>query len=127
MKEHEDPRRAPRSKVFLTATLECDGRTWPVVLRDLSEHGALIETDAFLATDAEVLFRRNDLRVSGHVAWAHGDHAGIAFAVPLNPEEVLRHVSRTAPRTVDEVIHRRPGLTRPGMSPEEQRWAEEMM
>lgn len=99
----------------------------PVVLRDLSEHGALIETALMLSVDAEVLFRRNDLQVRGFVAWAHGDHAGIAFARPLKPEEVLRHIGPIAPRPAEEPVHRRPGLTRPGMSEEERRWAEEMM
>ena len=122
----EDPRRSARSRVLLTAALECGGRTLPVVLRDLSEHGALIETDFFVEADQEVLFRRNDLRVRGYVAWAHGDHAGIAFARQLKPDEVLQHIGRAAPRPVEEPVHRRPGVTRSGMSPEEQRWAEEM-
>ena len=123
----DDPRRSPRAKVLLAASIECGGRVIPVVLRDLSEHGALIETGEALRVDAEVLFRRNELRVPGFVAWARDDHAGIAFTVPLKPEEVLRHISRSPPRTVEEPIHRRPALTRPGMSPEERRWAEEMM
>ena len=124
---HEDPRRSPRSKVFLAGTLECADATFPVTLRDLSEHGALIETANALSDDLEVWFQRNELRVHGHVAWVHGKFAGISFSSPLNPEVVLRHISRPQPRAPEEMIHRRPALTRPGMSPEEQRWAEEMM
>ena len=99
----------------------------PVVLRDLSEHGALIEMTEPLAVDAEVLFRRNDLCVRGNIAWVHGSFAGICFSRPLKADVVLRHISRPAPRPVDETIHRRPALTRPGMSAEEQRWVEQLL
>jgi hypothetical protein len=123
----EDPRRSPRSKVFLAATLEFGDRTVPVTLRDLSEHGALIETEGGLTAECEVWFHRNELRVHGQVAWVDGKHAGIAFSRALKPEVVLRYIGRPQPRPADETIHRRPALTRPGMSPEEQRWAEEIL
>lgn len=122
----EDPRRSPRAKVFLAAALECDSGTIPVTLRDLSETGALVEGANPLSEDLEVWLCRNELRVHGHVAWTRDKFAGIAFSRELNPEVVLRHISRPQPRTPDETIHRRPALTRPGMSPEEQRWAEEL-
>jgi hypothetical protein len=122
-----DPRRSPRSKVFLAATLECADGELPVTLRDLSEHGALIETQTPLTQDAEVWFRRNELRVHGHIAWVQGKFAGVCFSRGLKPEVVLRHINRPAPRTLEDPVHRRPALTRPGMSPEEQRWAEEIL
>ncbi|MEO8453805.1 MAG: PilZ domain-containing protein [Sphingomicrobium sp.] len=123
----EDPRRSPRSKVFLVATLECGDRILPVTLRDLSEYGALIETEGGLTAGCEVWFHRNDLRLRGHVAWVEGKHAGIAFSRALKPEVVLRYIGRPQPRPADETLHRRPALTRPGMSLEEQRWAEEIL
>src|SRR3954465_14655022 len=122
----EDPRRSPRSKVLLAATLELAARTVPVMMRDLSEHGALIEIEGTLEIDSEVLFRRNELRVRGYVAWVHDGLAGVCFTRQLKPEVVLRHIGRPRPPSVDEALHRRPALTRPGMSPEEQRWSEEI-
>ena len=77
--------------------------------------------------DCEVWFCRNELRVHGHVAWVEGKQAGIGFSRALKAEVVLRHINRPMPRAVDETVHRRPALTRPGMSPEEQRWAEEIL
>src|SRR5512141_1164325 len=94
----EDPRRSPRSKVFLAATLECGDRILPVTLRDLSEYGALIETEGGLTAECEVWFHRNDLREHGHVAWVEGKHAGIAFSRALKPEVVLRDISPHQPR-----------------------------
>lgn len=123
----EDPRRSPRSKVFLAATLECGGQALPVVLRDLSEHGALIEFEGTLDVDSELSFLRNELCVDGYVAWVDGNLAGISFVHPLNTDVVMRHVGRPQLRVVDEKLHRRPGLTRSGMSAEERRWAEEIL
>src|SRR5437764_11952760 len=122
-----DPRRSPRAKVFLAATLEGADGILPVMLRDLSEHGALVESEGGLSGDSEVWFCRNELRVHGYVAWVHGKQAGIAFSRALKAEVVLRHINRPASRPVDESAHRRPALTRPGMSVEEQRWADEIL
>jgi hypothetical protein len=122
-----DPRRSPRAKVFLAATLECADGILPVTLRDLSEHGALIESECGLTLDCEVWFCRNELRVHGYVAWVEDKQAGIAFSRALKAEVVLRHINRPAARPVDETTHRRPALTRPGMSAEEQRWADEIL
>lgn len=122
-----DPRRSPRAKVFLAATLECADGILPVTLRDLSEHGALVESEGGLGVDSEVWFCRSELRVHGYVAWVEDKQAGIAFSRPLRAEVVLRHINRPTPRSVDETAHRRPALTRPGMSAEEQRWADEIL
>src|SRR5207248_2760815 len=107
--------------------LECGDHVVPVTLRDLSEHGALVEAEGALSAECEVWFCRNELRVHGHVAWAEGKQAGIAFSRALKPEVVLRHITRAEPRPVDGTAHRRPALTRPGMSPEERRWVEEFL
>ena len=89
-----DPRRSPRSRVLLAATLESGGRAFPVTLRDLCKHGALVEGRGDLTADCEVWFCRNELRVHGHVAWAAGKLAGIAFSQVLKPDEVLRYINR---------------------------------
>jgi hypothetical protein len=99
----------------------------PVVLRDLSEHGALVEITGGLSEDSEVLFRRKDLRVRGFVAWVHEGVAGICFKRPLKSEIVLQHINRPPRARVEEPTHRRPALTRAGMSPEERRWVEEIL
>jgi hypothetical protein len=122
-----DPRRSPRAKVFLAATLESADGILPVTLRDLSEHGALVESEGGLTTDCEVWFCRNELRVHGYVAWVDDKQAGIAFSRALKAEVVLRHINRPTPRPVDETAHRRPALTQPGMSQEERRWADEIL
>lgn len=111
----QDNRRAPRSKVLLSAALEWPGRTLSVVLRDLSGHGALIETNEPIEIGSKVDFRRNDLRVPGRVAWSRGSLAGIAFDHPLMEEMVLRYINRPLARTADPDQFRRPGFNRTGM------------
>ena len=72
-------------------------------------------------------FRRNELRVHGYVAWVEGKHAGIAFSRALKAKWfcAISAARRRGPPT--KLPHRRPALTRPGMSAEEQRWAEEIL
>ncbi len=110
----------------MSAVLEWAEGSLPVVLRDLSEHGALVESTATIPVDSEVLFCRNDLRVRGYVAWVRGPAAGISFARPLKADVLLRYINRPARRSNVEGLHRRPGVKANGMSNEEQRWFDEM-
>ena len=120
-------RRSARARVFLTAQLDVSDHIVQVKLRDLSEHGALVECAGLTAGSNRVLLRRNDLTVPGRIAWARGNLAGLAFLRPLRPEVVLRHIRRTPQRAAAEPQHRRPAVTQRGMSAEETRWFEDMM
>jgi hypothetical protein len=119
-------RRSPRARVFLSATLECPERALPVVLRNLSEHGALLEGTGFVRSDCECRLRRKDLCVEGRIAWINGKFAGLAFTTCLSPQVVMEHVGQPSIRPVAEPVHRRPGVTQRQMSREERRWFEEM-
>jgi hypothetical protein len=121
MDESNSPsqRQSRRSNVLLAAALEMSGASIPVKLRNLSEQGALIQADRPPVEGSEVLFRRNDLTVAGRVAWVDGQYAGVAFAYPLQPQEVLRNIPQPKPRVQPD--HRRPGLNPRAMTPEEQR------
>ncbi|MEO5577844.1 MAG: PilZ domain-containing protein [Sphingomicrobium sp.] len=56
-----------------------------VRLRNISEQGALVDSDAAFASDAEVLL---DLGEAGQhfaiVSWSRGDQVGLRFATPFN-------------------------------------------
>lgn len=99
---------------MLSAALEWPDQAISVVLRDLSEHGALIETTQPLEWNAKLYFCRNELRVPAHVAWTEGRFAGIAFARPLKAEVVLRHITRPIMRAPNPALFRRPGFNRLG-------------
>jgi PilZ domain len=97
-----------RSPVLLSAKVEVDGAQVPVILRNLSSQGALIEGADLPCEGATTTFHRNDLSVQGRVAWVEGRYAGIAFDRQLDPDELLRHVPK--PRQRVEPQFRRPGL-----------------
>ena len=103
-------RRTSRSKVLLQAEIEVAGTSLPVKLRDLPVSGALIEGVCLPAEGSCLLLRRNDLQVSGLLAWSDGTHAGVAFDTPIKPEDVLRTVRPPQPKPTTNF--RRPALTR---------------
>lgn len=97
--------------MLLTATIYVGGVPVAVKLRNLSEEGALIDGDRLPMEGSETVFERKDLRVKSRVIWVQGKYAGVAFDVPLNREEVLRHVPQPKQKTHNDADFRRPGFT----------------
>ena len=102
-------RRSRRSNVLLKATLEAPGGSLEVVLRNLSQDGALIQCDDVPEQGTRVLFHRQGLSVPGRIAWSHAGLAGLEFDFPLYPKEVLRHIP-SGERKAPLPSARRPGL-----------------
>jgi hypothetical protein len=102
-------RRHRRSNVMLKATLETPGASLAVMLRNLSQDGALVQGEELPEEGSRVLFHRDGLSVPSRVAWSHCGHAGLAFDFPLYPKELLRHIPERQHRPAP-VIKRRPGL-----------------
>jgi hypothetical protein len=115
-------RRARRSQVLLTATIEHAGACQSVKLRNLSAEGALVESDKLPIEGTPVEFRRNELNAGGRIVWVNGKYAGIAFNQALNPEEVLRHVPTPRPKIQPRTY--RPGFTPRNMTADQRRLAE---
>jgi hypothetical protein len=119
-------RRHRRSNVLLKATLETPGESLPVVLRNLSQEGALVKGEDLPDQGSRILFHRDGLSVPSRIAWSHCGHAGIAFDVPLYPKEMLRHVPERQPKAALP-ISRRPGFSSKPLSAAErtliERWA----
>ena len=117
-------RRSSRSNVMLQATLETSGGSKTVVLRNLSQDGALVRGEDLPEEGTRVLFHRQGLCVPGRIAWLHSSHAGLAFDEPLFPKEMLRHVPPTEQRPAP-AIKRRPGLAAKPLTAVEQRMIEQ--
>ena len=115
-------RKARRSNVLMSASLELSGTSLPVKLRNLSADGALVEADTLPVEGAAILFRRGDLSVQGHVAWVKTRHAGISFSRKLKPDQVLRHVP--TPRARVKPDFRRPGLKATALTDDDIRFGE---
>lgn len=109
MSQSAHNRQSRRSPVFLTAMLEDEGRQISVILRNMSEHGALVEGDQLPDEGAGIYFERKEIRVKARVVWVHGRYAGVAFNRELQREELLRSVPQ--PRAAKtEADTRRPGF-----------------
>ena len=122
-------RRQRRSTVMLKATLEAGGASIEVILRNLSQDGALVQGEELPEEGERVLFHRQGLSVPSRVAWSHRDFAGVAFDFPLFPRELLRHIPPTPQRSEPPSLKRRPGLASRPLSTAErsliERWATE--
>jgi hypothetical protein len=118
-------RKSQRSQVLLSATLEHGGGSQAVKLRNLSEEGALVESEKLPIEGTTVHFIRNDLNAPGRVVWVSGRYAGIAFSDKLDPAEVLRHIP--APRPKIQPRYWRPGITTTQLNSEQRRLAESWM
>ena len=116
-------RRSRRSHVLMAASIEAAGIAVPVKLRNLSSEGALIEGDRLPSIGSEVLFRKKELHLAGHVAWITGNRAGVAFDRKLDPEAVMRHVPK--PRPQAKLDFRRPGIKSAELSAGERKMAED--
>jgi hypothetical protein len=116
-------RKSRRSHVLMSASLRSNGGDQPVKLRNLSEHGALVEADSLPDVGTIVRFRKGDLNLPARVAWVDNGRAGVAFDAPLDPESVMRHVPSPPPRR--KLDFRRPPIKSQQLSAGERKIAED--
>ncbi len=116
-------RRARRSHVLMAASIEANGVTVAVKLRNLSSEGVLVESAQLPAVGSSVIFRKKELNLTGRVAWVTAGRAGIAFDTKLDPEAVLRHVPRGKPQPA--LDFRRPRVRATELSPGERQVAQD--
>lgn len=122
-------RRSSRSNVLLKASIDCSGVSHSVILRNLSQEGALVSGEDLPPPGTQILFHRQGLCVPSRVAWTHCGLCGLEFEFPLFPRELLRHIPSSESRPTPVPINRRPGLAAKPLSPAEramiERWATE--
>jgi hypothetical protein len=73
-------RRSARTNMFISAIAEISGRACPVRIRNMSETGALLESNVALPRGASVTLMRGEHGAFGAVVWSEGHKCGIAFA-----------------------------------------------
>ncbi|MEO8619117.1 MAG: PilZ domain-containing protein [Sphingomicrobium sp.] len=116
-------RRSRRSHVLMAACLRSDDGDLAVKLRNLSEHGALVEAELLPPVGTIVKFRKGDLNLPARVAWVEDGRAGVAFDSILDTESVMRHIPVPAPpRKLD---FRRPPIKAHQLSAGERKVAED--
>jgi hypothetical protein len=89
-------RSAKRARVLLAARLRTGAAgEIDVRLRDLSQHGALVEGKSLPPQGSEVVFSRGSITVPARVAWTGEGRAGLEFAYAIDETEVLVQLKRT--------------------------------
>ena len=107
----------------MAASIEADGVTVAVKLRNLSPEGALVEGVQLPAVGNMVIFHKKELNLAGRVAWVTAGRAGIAFDQKLDPESVMRHVPRSKP--LPKLDFRRPRIKAGELSLGERKMAQD--
>ncbi len=84
------PKREPkRWRVFLSAEVESGLESFSARIRDISETGALLESD-FVPTPGETLrLTCGDAHAEGKVMWADRGWFGVEFLVPLEGDDLV--------------------------------------
>ena len=112
----DENRRAARHPLVWNGTLYHDYQTTAVRVRNISETGALIETEAQLRVGSEPLLELTEATsVSATVEWAVGDHAGLRFHTPFD----LRVLTESRPTVVSNTWAPPAYL---GVTDEDDRW-----
>lgn len=74
-----EARADPRINLFLSATVEVDGRSLAVRIRNLSRTGAMIECPGLPKSGSPIVIERTGFKVGGLLRWANGLRAGVQF------------------------------------------------
>lgn len=115
--------RLPRAPVFLMVTIDGACRRIDAKLRNISAGGALVEGESLPPAGSRIVFRRKAIAAPGIVAWADGPFAGIRFDQPLEPQQVLRKISRPPSPMPRSESCRRPGFRESALTRGELEWA----
>ena len=81
---------AARARVALPATLESLSGTANVILRNISETGAMLEVANLPARGADAVLCCGELDCFGTIVWARSRWCGFAFDEPIPQATVLR-------------------------------------
>jgi hypothetical protein len=99
-----DHRSQNRSNVFLSASLIVGAVPLPVRVRNMSQHGALLDGGSLPPAGARVRLIRGELSVDGEIAWQHDCQAGISFSGEIDVGAWVKKVGHTGQQHVDDAI-----------------------
>jgi hypothetical protein len=99
-----DVRTAPRSSIYLAATLYCDGSAAPVKIRNISASGALLEGSSVPSDGSLVQLVRGGLIVHGLIAWSAEGRCGLKFSGSVDVQRWRAAPANSEQQRVDEVV-----------------------
>ncbi len=90
--------------MFLAAALRAGGEQSPVKVRNMSPHGAMIDTALGPPPGTEVMLIRGSLMAQGTVVWSSEKRCGLHFSSALVVAEWLAAPQQGEQQRVDEVV-----------------------
>lgn len=99
-----DARIAPRTNMFIAATMCWDQHRNPVKVRNMSITGALVESPVVPTTGTSVLIVRGSYSARGRVIWADKNRCGLHLSEAVNVREWLAPPSNTEQQRVDQIV-----------------------
>lgn len=96
-------RKAGRSPVRLSASLQALNCSRPVTLLDVSHTGAKMGMPEPMYRGQEVWLKVAEMQIFGTVRWVRGRNCGIAFDAPLSDKELAHFQNRGRPVAVGGV------------------------
>lgn len=85
MIEPQTEKASGRTSTLLSARICWGEEEAPAFVRNISEMGALLETDAAIAPNETIVLKRENLEVNGYVVWAKDHTYGIKFLYTIDP------------------------------------------
>lgn len=86
--------REPRDSLIVVSWLRVEGKTYPVVVRNISSLGLKAVGDAPIGKGSLVEVDVKNLGwVQGKVAWIKGKEFGVRLRTQIQPEALRRHIS----------------------------------
>ena len=104
VKAAAEARAAPRTNLFMAATLQWADASTAVKIRDLSALGAQIESSLPLETGAEVTLVRGALRAGAQVTWSRERRCGLRFTSPISVHDWMGNPAHQAQQRVDHLV-----------------------
>lgn len=91
-------RSVPRIRAAACAALRVDGRTFPIVVCDISSFGAKVRLERPLPPSQSADLILPDLpEVAGQVQWTSANEAGLAFNAPIPLQAITSWIDGRAP------------------------------
>ena len=100
----EENRSGGRSNVFLSATLDCGGRTMPVRIRNVSPRGALVDGKGLPPPGTRVRLLRGRLSALGEIAWETDVQGGLKFDSDVDVASWVQRLGHSGQERVDGVM-----------------------
>ena len=95
-----------RTNMFIAAVMMVEGSSSPIKVRNMSRHGALIDTPVTLCAGDRMVVSRGSLAACGTVVWSAGGRCGVHFTSAIAVGNWMAAPRNPGQATVDDLMLR---------------------